>query len=75
MLTQRYLQAQRLNVVLQPLSQDQLELQLQGFFKKETMNISSRLGWLKHQPREKQKINILFCLMIYLQVVRPFIEE
>ncbi len=53
MLTQEDLQAQGVDVALRPLSQDQLELQLHGFLKKEIANTSSRLEWLRYQPRTK----------------------
>ena len=68
-------QAPRVNAILEPLSQDQLELELHGFLKKETVNTSSRLERLRYQPRAKSKINIPLCRMISLPVVRPFLKN
>jgi hypothetical protein len=68
-------QARRLDATPQHLSEDQLDLQLHGFLKKETVNTSSRLERLRYQPRAKSKINIPLCRMISLPVVRPFLKN
>ena len=75
MLTEEDLQARKVDAALQPLSADQLELQLHGFLKKETVNTSSYLERLRYQPRAKSKINIPLCRMISLPVVRPFLKN
>jgi hypothetical protein len=62
----------RSDVAVEPLTKDQLELQMHGLLKKVIVNISSRLEYLRYQPREKSKINIPLCHMNYLLVVRPF---
>lgn len=58
-----------------PLSEDQLELQLHAFLKKESVNTSSRLERLRYQPRAKSKLNIPLCRMVPLPVVRHFLKN
>jgi hypothetical protein len=65
-------QARRSDVVVEPLTEDQLELQMHGLLKNKTMNTSSRLDHLRYQPKAKSKINIPLCCMISLLIVRPF---
>ena len=51
------------------LLEEQLELQLYAFFKKKIVNTSSRLEWLRYQPKAKSKFNIPLCRMFPLPVV------
>lgn len=58
-----------------PLSEDQLELQMHAFLKKEIVNTHSRIEQLRHQPREKSKLHIPLCRMLSLPVVKPFLKN
>jgi hypothetical protein len=58
-----------------PLSEREVELEIHGILKKESVNITSRLEKLRFKPRSKSKINIPLCRMISLPVVRPFLKN
>ena len=58
-----------------PLSEDELELQLHALLKKKTVHTSSRLEWLRFQPKANFKLNIALCRMVPLPVVRFFFEN
>jgi hypothetical protein len=58
-----------------PIFESEVDCEIHGILKKESVNTTSLLEKLRFQPQRKSKITILLCMMVLLPIVRIFLKN